>query len=30
MSEAKRQASWTWDAYLGWEARQPIRALYGG
>ncbi len=25
MSEAKRHTSWTWDAYLAWEARQPIR-----
>ncbi len=25
MSEAKRQTSWTWEAYLEWEARQPIR-----
>ena len=25
MSEAKRQTSWTWEAYLDWEARQPIR-----
>jgi Uma2 family endonuclease len=25
MSEAMRQASWTWEAYLDWEARQPIR-----
>lgn len=25
MSEAKRQEAWTWDAYLEWEARQPIR-----
>ena len=25
MSEATRQASWTWEAYLEWEARQPIR-----
>jgi Uma2 family endonuclease len=25
MSEAKRQTSWTWNAYLDWEARQPIR-----
>ena len=25
MSEARRHASWTWDAYLEWEARQPIR-----
>jgi Uma2 family endonuclease len=25
MSEAKRQTNWTWDAYLDWEARQPIR-----
>ena len=25
MSEAKRQTTWTWEAYLDWEARQPIR-----
>jgi hypothetical protein len=25
MSEAKRQATWTWEAYLDWDARQPIR-----
>jgi Uma2 family endonuclease len=25
MSEAKLQAGWTWEAYLEWEARQPIR-----
>ena len=25
MSEAMRQTSWTWEAYLDWEARQPIR-----
>ena len=25
MSEARRQADWTWDAYLEWEARQPNR-----
>lgn len=25
MSEAKRDAAWTWDAYLEWEARQPRR-----
>jgi Uma2 family endonuclease len=25
MSEAKRAAHWTWDAYLDWEASQPIR-----
>jgi len=25
MSEAKLPASWTWEAYLDWEARQPIR-----
>ena len=25
MSEAKQQTTWTWDAYLDWEARQPIR-----
>jgi len=25
MSEAKRQTNWTWEAYLDWEARQPIR-----
>jgi Uma2 family endonuclease len=25
MSEAKLQASWTWEAYLEWEADQPIR-----
>jgi Uma2 family endonuclease len=25
MSEAKLQTSWTWEAYLDWEARQPIR-----
>lgn len=25
MSEARRQTSWTWEAYLDWEARQPVR-----
>jgi Uma2 family endonuclease len=25
MSEAKRPAGWTWEAYLEWEVRQPIR-----
>ena len=25
MSEAMRHTSWTWEAYLDWEARQPIR-----
>jgi Uma2 family endonuclease len=25
MSEAMRQTNWTWEAYLEWEARQPIR-----
>ena len=25
MSEAKRQTCWTWEAYLDWEARQPLR-----
>jgi Uma2 family endonuclease len=25
MSEARRQTNWTWEAYLDWEARQPIR-----
>ena len=25
MSEAQRQPVWTWDAYLAWEADQPIR-----
>ena len=25
MSEAKRQTSWTWEAYLDWEACQTIR-----
>ena len=25
MSEARRPANWTWEAYLDWEARQPIR-----
>jgi Uma2 family endonuclease len=25
MSEAKQQTTWTWEAYLDWEARQPIR-----
>jgi Uma2 family endonuclease len=25
MSEATRQKVWTWEAYLEWEARQPIR-----
>jgi Uma2 family endonuclease len=25
MSEAKQQPKWTWEAYLDWEARQPIR-----
>lgn len=23
--EARRPASWTWEAYLDWEARQPVR-----
>src|ERR1700722_37261 len=25
MVEAKRQSIWTWEAYLDWEAVQPIR-----
>lgn len=25
MSEAKRAAHWSWDAYVAWEAAQPIR-----
>jgi Uma2 family endonuclease len=25
MSEAKQQPEWTWEAYLDWEASQPIR-----
>jgi Uma2 family endonuclease len=25
MSEAKRETNWTWEAYLDWEARQPVR-----
>lgn len=25
MSEAKRPTRWTWEDYLDWEARQPIR-----
>jgi Uma2 family endonuclease len=25
MSEARRHKTWTWDAYLEWEARQPVR-----
>ena len=25
MSEATRETSWTWEAYLDWEARQPAR-----
>jgi Uma2 family endonuclease len=25
MSEVKRQTSWSWEAYLDWEACQPIR-----
>jgi Uma2 family endonuclease len=25
MSEPMRQTSWTWEAYLDWEARKPIR-----
>jgi|HubBroStandDraft_4_1064222.scaffolds.fasta_scaffold49395_1 Uma2 family endonuclease len=25
MSEAKQRPSWTWESYLEWEARQPIR-----
>ncbi len=25
MSETKRQSIWTWEAYLDWEFRQPIR-----
>ena len=25
MSEAKQQTTWTWESYLDWEARQPIR-----
>jgi Uma2 family endonuclease len=25
MPEANQQPSWTWEAYLDWEARQPIR-----
>jgi Uma2 family endonuclease len=25
MSQARRRERWTWEAYLDWEARQPIR-----
>ena len=25
MSEVRRPTGWTWDAYLDWEARQPVR-----
>jgi Uma2 family endonuclease len=25
MSEARQRTSWTWETYLEWEARQPIR-----
>jgi Uma2 family endonuclease len=25
MSEARRKTSWTWEAYLDWEAHQPTR-----
>lgn len=25
MSEARPPAEWTWEAYLDWEARQPVR-----
>ena len=25
MSGERRQTNWTWEAYLDWEARQPIR-----
>ncbi len=25
MSEARRPAAWTWEAYLEWEAHQPVR-----
>lgn len=25
MSEAQRQTGWTWEAYLDWEAVQPVR-----
>jgi Uma2 family endonuclease len=25
MSQARRRETWTWEAYLDWEARQPIR-----
>jgi len=25
MSEARRATGWTWETYLDWEARQPIR-----
>jgi len=25
MSEAKRPATWTWEAYLAWEAEQPVK-----
>ena len=25
MSEAKLRSRWTWEAYLDWEAHQPIR-----
>lgn len=25
MSQARRPTSWTWEAYLEWEARQPVR-----
>lgn len=25
MPEARRERRWTWDAYLDWEAREPVR-----
>jgi Uma2 family endonuclease len=25
MSEARKESEWTWDAYLEWESRQPVR-----
>ena len=25
MSEAREESEWTWDAYLEWESRQPVR-----
>jgi len=25
MSEPRQGQSWTWEAYLGWELRQPVR-----